>query len=153
MAFWLMKSEPDAFSILDFKKKGKACWDGVRNYTARNYLRDQIKLGDEAFFYHSSCPEPGIAGTMRVTREGHPDPSQFDSKSKYFDPKALPTAPRWYQVELEFQSSAKTLLPLGILRENPALRNMAMFKYNRLSVSPVAEAHWKLIMKLQGYWR
>src|SRR6266581_6094555 len=94
--YWLMKSEPDVFSIGDLKKKGSIPWDGVRNYTARNFMRDRMKKGDEIFFYHSSCPQPGIAGLMKVAEESRPDPTQFDAKSKYFDPKATPTSPRWY---------------------------------------------------------
>jgi predicted RNA-binding protein with PUA-like domain len=124
--YWLMKSEPDTFSILDLKKKGRCSWDGVRNYTSRNFLRDKMKLGDLALFYHSSCPEPGVAGIMKVVGEGRPDPSQFDKKSKYFDPKALPSQPRWYMVDLEFQKVAKNFLALAAMREMPQLKNMAL---------------------------
>jgi predicted RNA-binding protein with PUA-like domain len=150
--YWLMKSEPDAFSIADLKKKGTASWDGVRNYTARNFIRDGMKKGDLAFFYHSSCPEPGVAGIMKITQGGHPDPTQFDPKSKYFDAKALPSAPRWFLVEVAFQKEAKKVVSLAQMKESPELKNMAMFKYNRLSVSPVSEAEWRFIIGLKGHW-
>jgi predicted RNA-binding protein with PUA-like domain len=151
-AYWLLKSEPDVFSIDDLRKKGSAPWDGVRNYTARNFLRDGMKKGDLAFFYHSSCPEPGIAGIMQVGAEGYPDPSQFDPKSKYYDPKALPAAPRWFMVDLKFRKKAAKLIPLSLIRATPGLRNMALIKLGRLSVSPVQEAEWKTILGLKGFW-
>jgi predicted RNA-binding protein with PUA-like domain len=143
--YWLMKSEPDTFSIQDLKKKGRCNWDGVRNYTCRNFLRDGMKPGDLAFFYHSSCPEPGIAGTMKVVRGGSPDPSQFDKKSKYFDPKALPTDPRWFMVEMEFRSAASRVLSLQALREAPQLKKMELLRLNRLSITPVRPGEWAFI--------
>ena len=152
MNFWLMKSEPDAFSISDLMKKGRTSWDGVRNYTARNFMRDSMKKGDLAFFYHSSCPEPGVAGIMKVVAEGHPDPTQFEPSSHYYDPKALPSKPRWFLVDLEFQKAAKKVVPLALLKDTPRLRNMAIFKYNRLSVSPVSPEEWKAILALKAYW-
>jgi predicted RNA-binding protein with PUA-like domain len=150
--YWLMKSEPDAFSIMDLKKKGRTSWDGVRNYTARNFMRDKMKKGDLAFFYHSSCPEPGVAGIMQVVQEGHPDPSQFEASSKYFDPKALPSSPRWFLVDLAFKKAAKKVVPLALMKEMPRLKGMAIFRYNRLSVTPVSESEWNLITGLAGYW-
>ena len=150
--YWLMKTEPDVFSIDDLKKKGKVSWDGVRNYTARNFMRDQMKKGDEIFFYHSSCPEPGIAGLAEVVKESHADPTQFDSKSHYFDSQALPTAPRWYLVDVKYKAHAKKVVPLEMLKEVPELRQMALIKFGRLSVQPVTSAEWKLIRGLKGYW-
>jgi predicted RNA-binding protein with PUA-like domain len=152
MKQWLMKSEPDVFSIADLKKKGSVPWDGVRNYTARNFMRDQMKKGDKIFFYHSSCPEPGIAGLARVIKESQPDPTQFDPKSKYFDPKATPTQPRWFLVEVAYEKTAKKVIPLEWLKEIPALKNMALIRFGRLSVQPVTASEWSLIMKLKGYW-
>jgi predicted RNA-binding protein with PUA-like domain len=149
---WLMKSEPDAFSISDLKKKGRASWDGVRNYTARNFMRDSMKQGDLVFFYHSSCPEPGIAGIMEVAAEGHPDPTQFEPSSPYYDPKALPANPRWFLVDVAYRKTAKKLVPLQLLRGTPALKDMAIFKYNRLSVAPISAAEWKTILAMKGYW-
>ena len=150
--YWLMKSEPDAFSIGDLKKKGSIAWDGVRNYTSRNFMRDRMKKGDLAFLYHSSCPEPGVAGIMQVSGEGRPDPSQFDRASKYFDPKALPSAPRWFMVGLDYKKTARKVVPLSLLRADPLLSQMAMFRWNRLSISPVSEAEWKKILSLKGFW-
>jgi predicted RNA-binding protein with PUA-like domain len=150
--FWLMKSEPDGFSIFDLKKKGRTSWDGVRNYTARNFMRDKMKKGDLAFFYHSSCEEPGVAGIMEVCQESHPDPSQFDASSKYYDPKALASNPRWFLVDLKFKKAAKKVVPLSMMREMQALQGMALFRYNRLSITPVSPAEWKFIVALKGFW-
>ena len=150
MSYWLMKTEPDVFSIDDLKAKKKAVWDGVRNYTARNFLRDQFKPGDEAFIYHSSCPEPGIAGIARVLKAGFPDPSAFDKKHGYFDPKSDPEAPRWYSAEVGFQAKAKALIPLPWLREHQ--RDLVMFKLNRLSISPITPDQWRRLASLPGHW-
>ena len=145
-----MKTEPDVFSIDDLKARKKTVWDGVRNYTARNFLRDQFQPGDLAFIYHSSCPEPGIAGIAKVLKAGFPDPSAFDKKHQYFDPKSDPEAPRWYSAELGFQSKAKVLIPLPWLREHQ--KDLVMFKLNRLSVSPLTPEQWRRLASLPGHW-
>ena len=150
MNFWLMKSEPSAFGIDDLVRAPRRCsmWDGVRNYQARNFMRD-MRLGDEVFFYHSSCAEPGIVGTMRVVREAYPDPTQFDEKDLHFDPKSKRTAPRWVAVDLELIEQFDTVIPLSKLREVPALETMRILQRgNRLSVTPVSNAHWEKIHML-----
>ena len=150
--YWLMKSEPDVFLIDHLKKQRKVAWEGVRNYTARNFMRDKIKKGDEVLFYHSSCPEPGVAGLAVVLKESYPDPTQFDPKSPYFDPKALPSAPRWFLVDLGYARTAKAVIPLAMLKELPQLKGMALLRLGRLSVQPVSLKEWSLITKLKGYW-
>ncbi|MGZ3651989.1 MAG: EVE domain-containing protein [Bdellovibrionota bacterium] len=151
MNYWLMKTEPDVFSIADLKKKKRAGWDGVRNYQARNFMRDGMKLGDQVLFYHSSCGVPGVAGIARVSRESHPDPSQFDKKSEYYDPKATLEKPIWMMVEVEFVKEFAAVLPLERLRAEKALAKMVLLqKGSRLSVQPVAPAEWEKILELQG---
>ncbi len=150
MAYWLMKSEPAEFSIDDLAaaKNQSVAWFGVRNYTARNFMRDQMKIGDEVFFYHSSCPEPGIAGLARVSTTAYPDSTQFDKKSKYFDAKATPEAPRWFMVDVQLVRKTP-LISLATLRTQPALEDMLLLQRgNRLSITPVSAAHWKFISKL-----
>lgn len=150
MNFWLMKSEPSAFSIDDLARapRRRSMWDGVRNYQARNFMRD-MRLGDKVFFYHSSCAEPGIVGTMRVVREAYPDPTQFDAKDPHFDPKSKRAAPRWVAVDLELAEQFDTVIPLSTLRKIPALETMRILQRgNRLSVTPVSNAHWKIIHML-----
>lgn len=149
MNYWLMKSEPDVFSIADLKKKKKTGWDGVRNYQARNYMRDGMKLGDLVFFYHSNAEPSGIAGVARVCRESHPDPTQFDAKSEYHDPKATKEKPIWQMVEVEFVEEFSHVLTLAELKAAPALAKLPLVqKGTRLSVMPVAEAEWHAILKL-----
>ena len=153
MKYWLMKSEPDTFGIdhLAQKPGRKSGWDGVRNYQARNMLRDDIKAGDRAFFHHSSCAVPGIYGTMEVTRAGHPDPTQFDRKSRYYDAGSDPENPRWYQVEVRLLRKFARPVTLETLREhaNGQLANLAVLRRgNRLSVTPVSAAEWKFIHRL-----
>ena len=149
MGYWLFKSEPQAFSLQDLRAKKRVVWDGVRNYTARNFLRDQVKLGDGVFFYHSSCPEPGIAGQAKVLKEGFPDPTAFDPKEHYYDPKSDPAQPRWYSVEVAFVAQAAHLLPLGWLREHEP--DMPIFKYNRLSIVPIEPDTWVRLCKVIGF--
>jgi predicted RNA-binding protein with PUA-like domain len=149
MQYWLMKSEPDVFSIKDLKKKKRTGWDGVRNYQARNYMRDGMKNGDLVLFYHSNAEPSGIAGVARVCRESHPDPTQFDAKSDYFDPKASQEKPIWEMVEVEFVEEFPRVLGLGELKANPALAKLPLVqKGTRLSVMPVAEAEWHAILNL-----
>jgi predicted RNA-binding protein with PUA-like domain len=144
-----MKSEPDEVSIDDLAAAPSQTlpWFGVRNYLARNYMR-QMQVGDEAFFYHSSCPEPGIAGICEVVRLAFPDATQFDAKSPYYDPKATREAPRWFNVAVRFK--AKTpLIALPQLREQAALADMVVLRRgNRLSITPVTPAEWRAIVKL-----
>ncbi|MGZ3704060.1 MAG: EVE domain-containing protein, partial [Bdellovibrionota bacterium] len=131
--------------------KKRAGWDGVRNYQARNFMRDGMKLGDQVLFYHSSCGVPGVAGIARVSRESHPDPSQFDKKSEYYDPKATLEKPIWMMVEVEFVKEFAAVLPLERLRAEKALAKMVLLqKGSRLSVQPVAPAEWEKILELQG---
>lgn len=148
--FWLMKSEPDEVSIDDALAAPGAtvAWTGVRNYQARNFMRDGMKVGDGVLFYHSSCPEPGIAGIARVASGIKPDPTQFDPKSPYYDAGAKPEDPRWLLVDV--QALRKTrLLALPELRARPELAELVVLrKGNRLSITPVEPAHWKIIEKM-----
>jgi len=147
MRYWLMKSEPDEVSIDDLAATPKRtiAWFGVRNYQARNFMRDQMQLGDLAFFYHSSCPEPGIAGIVRVSKLAYPDASQFDRKSPYYDAKSLRDAPRWLNVDVTLVEKTR-LVPLAELRARPELAGMRVLqRANRLSITPVAPEEWKFI--------
>lgn len=150
MAYWLMKSEPEEFSIDDLvaAKNQTVAWFGVRNYQARNFMRDQMEVGDEVLFYHSSCPEPGIAGFARVATPAYPDTTQFDKKSKYFDAKATSETPRWFLVDVKLARKTP-LISLAELREHAALEDMVILQRgNRLSITPVTASHWKYISKL-----
>ena len=150
MRYWLMKSEPDEFSIDDLAAaKGRTTpWFGVRNYQARNFMRDQMRVGDRAFFYHSSCPEPGIAGVAEVTAQAYPDATQFDKKSPYFDPKAMRDAPRWFNVDVTFVEKLR-LVSLAELRSHPELERMRILQRgNRLSITPIDPAEWAFVLKI-----
>src|SRR5258707_15293525 len=139
MNYWLMKSEPDECSIDDVLAAPgqKTAWSGVRNYTARNFMRDAMRLGDKVFFYHSSCPEPGIAGIARVASAHYPDESQFDRRSPYFDPAAKREAPRWFNVDVQFERKTR-LVSLGELRTHRELAGMGTLRAGkRLSITPV----------------
>lgn len=148
-AFWLMKSEPDEFSIDDLVRAPRKStpWFGVRNYLARNYMRDHMRVGDGVLFYHSSCPEPGIAGIARVASAAYDDPTQFDPASPYFDAASKPAAPRWQLVDV--QALRKTgLMSLAALRADPALAELVVLKRgNRLSITPVEPVHWKHLVR------
>ncbi|HET6551932.1 MAG TPA: EVE domain-containing protein [Dyella sp.] len=147
---WLMKSEPDAFSIDDLKRKGQEAWDGVRNYQARNFMRDGMRVGDKVFFYHSNCDEPGIVGVAEVATDAYPDPSQFDPKSKYFDASASRDNPRWMLVEVKFVKKLKRTITLKELQADPALVEMPLVrKGNRLSVMPVDAADWRHVLAME----
>ncbi len=149
MAYWLMKSEPSVYSIDDLKRDKITYWEGVRNYQARNFLRDAIKKGDEVLFYHSNAEPPGIAGLAKVVKEGYPDPSAFDKKSKYFDSKSKEDTPTWYVVDLKFDKKFKEILPLDYLRGQKALQSMLLLKKGqRLSIQPVTASEWRALMKL-----
>jgi len=149
MKFWLMKSEPDEFSIDDLvaAPKQTTAWFGVRNYTARNFMRDDMRVGDGVLFYHSSCPEPGIAGLAKVASTSYPDDSQFDRKSPYHDPKAKREEPRWMLVDVKLERKTR-LMPLSEMRSYAQLAKMLTLRRgNRLSITPVTEAEWKFIVK------
>ena len=151
MAYWLFKSEPDTFGIDDLKSRGAKGepWDGVRNYQARNMLRDDVKKGDQIFFYHSNCDVPGIVGIAEVIKPAFPDPSQFNPESKYFDPKASPENPRWFCPQVKFRSKFRATISLEQLKQIPALAEMALVrKGNRLSIMPVTEDQWQFILGL-----
>jgi len=148
MRFWLMKSEPGDVSIDDLANfpDQSVDWYGVRNYQARNFMRDQMKLGDQAFFYHSNCDVPGIAGIVEISKLAYPDRTQFDPKHKYFDPKSTPENPRWMNVDVRLVRKTR-LLSLQELRSYPALANMrTLQKGNRLSITPVDPREWEFIM-------
>ena len=150
MRYWLMKSEPDEFSIDDFvaAKKQTTSWFGVRNYQARNFMRDEMLVGDLAFFYHSSCPEPGIAGIVEISAPAHADATQFDRKSPYYDPKSTREAPRWVCVDVTLKEKLR-LVSLAALRAHPELASMRILQRgNRLSITPVSPAEWAIVGKL-----
>ena len=152
MRYWLMKSEPDEFSIDDLAKAPKqtTAWFGVRNYQARNFMRDDMRAGDRAFFYHSSCPEPGIAGIVEISRLAYPDATQFDPKSDYYDPKSTRDAPRWMNVDVRLVRKTP-LVGVQTLRETKGLQDMVTLRRgNRLSITPVTPAEWKAVSALLG---
>jgi predicted RNA-binding protein with PUA-like domain len=150
MANWLMKSEPDAYSIDDLKRDGREKWDGIRNYQARNMMRDEMRIGDEVFFYHSSCEEPGIVGIMKVASEPYPDPLQFDETSRYFDPGSTQDNPRWVLVDVEFVRKLKRTITLTEIKAEKSLADMILTRRgNRLSIMPVAKKHWNRILSLE----
>jgi len=151
MNYWLMKSEPNAFSIEDLAAMPEQTehWDGVRNYQARNMMRDEMKVGDRVFFYHSNCTPPGIVGMMEVVREGYPDHTAFDPQSKYFDEKSDPAKPRWFMVDIRLVKKFERIIPLDELKTHPQLEGMKLLQRgNRLSITPVSKAHWEYILKL-----
>ncbi len=150
MAHWLMKSEPNAYSIDDLERDRREPWDGIRNYQARNMMRDDMRVGDEIFFYHSSCKEPGIVGIARVASEPYPDPTQFDPESRYFDPKSDPGDPRWCLVDVEFVRRLARTITLTELKDQPELDGLLVARRgNRLSIMPVSSAHWARILELE----
>jgi predicted RNA-binding protein with PUA-like domain len=150
MRYWLMKSEADEFSIDDLvrAKRQSTPWFGVRNYQARNYMRDDMRIGDRALFYHSSCPEPGVAGIVEVSRLAYPDTTQFDRKSPYYDAKSTRDAPRWLHVDVKLVRKTR-FVPLAELHATPGLEDMVTLRRgNRLSITPVTADEWHLIDKL-----
>jgi predicted RNA-binding protein with PUA-like domain len=150
MRYWLMKSEPDVFSVDDLARaRGKTtAWWGVRNYQARNFMRDQMQLGDQAFFYHSSCPQPGIAGIVEVSKLAYPDATQFDRGGDYYDPAATRDKPRWFNVDVRLVRKTR-LLTIQELRRQPRLARMRVLqRANRLSITPVESGEWQFILKL-----
>ncbi len=150
--YWLMKSEPDTFSIEDLQNAPSqtTSWEGVRNYQARNFMRDKFRVGDLAFFYHSSCKVPAIVGMMEVIRTGEPDKTAWDPKSPYFDPKSTHASPRWYLVDLKLKEKFTSPITLAALKAQPKLSTMQLLqKGNRLSILPVTEAQWQTILKMR----
>jgi predicted RNA-binding protein with PUA-like domain len=149
--YWLFKSEPDVFSIDDLKdaEGGTTLWDGVRNYQARNLMRDEIKKGDAVLYYHSRIKPMGVAGVAKVVRDGYADPTQFDAKAKYYDAKATKDAPRWICVDIKFSRKFKSVVELAALKANPALEKMAVTQRGaRLSVQPVTEAEFEEVLAM-----
>ena len=153
MSHWLMKSEPDVVGIDDLAKAPRKTthWDGVRNYQARNFMRDQMRVGDLAFFYHSNCEEPAIAGIVKIVRGGYPDHTAFDEKDAHYDPDSDPQQPRWHMVDVQLKRKLARPITLTTLRAHAtgALKGLALLnRGNRLSVLPVSAAHWNFILKL-----
>jgi len=152
MTHWLMKSEPNEFSIDDLARRARRTepWDGVRNYQARNMMRDRMRTGDQVFFYHSNCAEPGIVGIMDVVREGYPDATAFDPEDPHYDPKGDPENPRWYLVDVRLVRKLSRTITLAELKADPALADLALVRRgNRLSVMPVSDAQWQHILALE----
>lgn len=153
MKYWLMKSEPDEVGIDHLAASPQAAfpWFGVRNYQARNFMRDQMQVGDLVLFYHSSCEEPGIAGIAKVSSTAYPDATQFDATSKYYDPKSTQENPRWVHVDVQFVAKT-TFLSLSTMKEDPLLSDMLVLKRgNRLSITPVSEIDWQYIAERIGF--
>ena len=152
MAYWLLKSEPDAFGLDDLvsRPKKREPWDGIRNYQARNFIRDEMKKGDEAFFYHSNCAEPGIVGIVKIVKEAYVDHTAFDPNEKYYDAKSDPENPRWFMVDVQYRRRMKRNVSLAEMKANPALEGFALLrKGNRLSVLPVEEQYWNEVLAME----
>lgn len=151
MSYWLFKSEPSCFSIDDLASRPNQTehWDGVRNYQVRNMLRDQIKIGDQGFFYHSSCEVPGIAGVIAVVKSGYPDFSAFDYESKHFDSGSSPDNPRWYMVDVKLVQKFSHFITLAEIKRHPKLKKMIVTqKGSRLSITPVTKEEWQVLVTL-----
>jgi predicted RNA-binding protein with PUA-like domain len=149
MKYWLMKNEPEAFSIDDLARVNVEPWDGIRNYQARNFMRDEMSIGDKAFFYHSSCKVPGIVGLMEIASGPYTDPTAFDPEEHYYDPKSKPENPTWIMVDVRFISKLENPVTLQELRQYQQLSGMRLLqKGNRLSIMPVEKKHWDFIHNL-----
>ncbi|MEL6722592.1 MAG: EVE domain-containing protein [Pseudomonadota bacterium] len=152
MAYWLMKCEPAVYSMNDLVADQNTCWEGVRNYQARNMLRDQMQVGDRAFFYHSNCAEPGIVGIMQITRAGYVDHTAFDPDAKYYDPKSDPANPRWYMVDVQHERTLTRTITLRELKpyaDNELQGLPLVRKGNRLSVMPFTPEQWQFVLNLE----
>lgn len=147
-SYWLLKSEPGSYSIRDLERDGTTHWDGIRNYQARNLLRDELREGDGVLIYHSSAEPPGVAGVAEVARDGYPDPSALDPKSHYFDPKASAEDPRWFMVDVRFRERFPELVPLGVLKSTSGLEKMVVTTKSRLSVQPVTAAEFEIVLRI-----
>ncbi|MFY8274449.1 EVE domain-containing protein [Pseudoalteromonas sp. SSDWG2] len=147
MAYWLLKTEPDAFSLADLKAahNSTTIWDGVRNYQARNFIRDGMQVGDKAFIYHSSCKVPAIVGVATISRGPFADPAQFDASSDYYDPKATEEAPRWFSVDVCYSETFAKPVTLQQVKADPAIVELALKKSGRLSVMPVTDEEWQYL--------
>jgi predicted RNA-binding protein with PUA-like domain len=146
--YWLMKSEPGTYSIDDLERDGETSWDGVRNYQARNLMRDAMRTGDRVLFYHSNTSPPGVAGVAEVSRESHPDLSAQDPESHYHDPKATPEDPRWFMVDIRFARKLPRPVSLEELKADPALEGMLVTTRSRLSVQPVSREHFEHVIRM-----
>ena len=147
--YWLMKSEPDVYSIDTLKKEKTSLWDGVRNYQARNFMMKEMKVGDQVLFYHSNSKPPGVAGLATISKAAVPDPTQFDKKSKYYDPKSSEDNPRWHCVEVKYKKKFKTYIPLDEIKEKKVLEKMLLIKKGqRLSIQPVTKKEFDILTKM-----
>jgi|TARA_B110000263_G_scaffold944_1_gene790 predicted RNA-binding protein with PUA-like domain len=150
MQYWIMKSEPDTYSIDDLKSFNIDHWDGIRNYQVRNFFRDTMQVGDQAFFYHSNCKEPGIVGLMEIASEAYPDHTAFIKGEKYFDAKSDPDQPRWLMIDVKYQRHLKRKITLGDLRNQKTLESMRLLQRgNRLSVIPLEKKEWNYILGME----
>jgi len=150
MQYWLMKSEPDTYSIDDLQSFGVDHWDGIRNYQVRNFFRDQMQVGEQAFFYHSNCKEPGIVGTMEIVSKAYPDHTAFDPSEKYFDSKSDPENPRWLMVDVRYVRHLDRMITLGELRQQKQIADMKLLQRgNRLSVLPLSKMEWQYILEME----
>jgi len=145
---WLLKSEPEVYSIDDLQRDGQTTWEGVRNYQARNFLRDDAQPGDRVLYYHSNADPPGVAGLATVARAGYPDPTARDSGSDYFDPKASDQDPRWYMIDVAFEEKFPAVVSLDALRQTPGLEKMLVINKSRLSVQPVTDEEFEIVVRL-----
>lgn len=150
MHYWLFKTEPAAYSLNDLKNEPnrRTGWDGIRNYAARNYLRDEVKTGDLVLIYHSVVKPPQVVGVAKVVREAHPDPTAFDPQAKYYDPKSTPEKPVWFMVEIEYVKHFKNPVTLETIKRAPELQEMVLLKNSRLSIQPVRPEEWRIIERL-----
>lgn len=152
MRYWLFKSEPATFSIDNLEQSPNQItyWSGVRNYQVRNMMRDEMQIGDKAFFYHSNCTPPGIVGIIKIVKTGYPDFTSWDTTSIYFDPKSSVTKPRWFMVDVQFVEKLEQIIPLNVLKTHTALKDMAVTRTgNRLSITPITTKEWEAILTIQ----
>ena len=150
MKYWMMKCEPSAYSIADLKRDGVTPWEGVRNYQARNFMRDQMQVGDKVLFYHSNAKPSGVVGCARVSKQAYPDHFGWDPSSKYYDPKASPEKPIWMMVEIAYEGTLSSVIPLAELHTYPELEGLLVLKKGqRLSILPMQESHYHFILGLR----
>lgn len=145
---WLMKSEPQVYSIEDLEKEGRTYWEGVRNYQARNMMRDKMAAGDPVLFYHSNSKPPGVVGVARVVKEAYADHTSWETDNRYFDPKSTPETPRWFMVDIAFEERFHCMVTLDQIKNEPRLEEMVLVRRSRLSVQPVEPAEFELIVKI-----